>query len=156
MFLAVSFKKWYFKASFGISLAFLSACSPTLDSRGYNLESLDTTNIKVGMDTKQTIQERLGSPSTTSVFAPHQQGTAWYYIAKKTSTTAFYTPETLDQQVIVIYFDAQDVVRDVQQYKGEQQVEAVKRKTETSGYESSVFRDIFGNFGRYSGPAKTR
>lgn len=149
-------EKWLTKVNIIIITLVLAGCSPTIDSRGYNIESLDLSSIKIGIDTQQTIQERLGTPSTVSVFSPNQQGTAWYYISKKTSTTAFYRPDTLEQQTIVIHFDAQGIVRDVKQYKGEHAVEIVKRTTETSGYESSALRDIFGNFGRYSGPTKTR
>jgi len=111
---------------------------------------MDIKKIQVGIDTMKTIQERFGSPSTSSVFGDEQKGHNWYYISKRTSTTSFYRPETLEQQTIVIRFDEQGIVRDVAKYEGEHPVVPIDRKTETTGYESSIMRDIFGNFGRYS------
>jgi outer membrane protein assembly factor BamE (lipoprotein component of BamABCDE complex) len=127
----------------------LIGCSPTIDSRGYNPETLDITTIQIGVDTKQTIQEKFGTASTVSAFS-NDQYQNWYYISKKTSTTSFFHPDTLEQQTVVITFDPQGVVRDIQKYQDETPIKPVDRKTETTGYESSVMRDIFGNFGRYS------
>jgi outer membrane protein assembly factor BamE (lipoprotein component of BamABCDE complex) len=129
---------------------FLTGCYPTIDSRGYNPETFDLAQIQVGIDTRQSVQEKLGSPSTISSFPSENQEYNWYYISKKTATTSFYHPETLEQQTLVITFDAQGIVRNVQKFQGEHPIVPVKRKTETTGYESSVMRDIFGNFGRYS------
>ena len=129
---------------------FLAGCYPTIDSRGFNPETLDLTKIQIGIDTKQSIQEKFGSPSTGSSFPTENQEQNWYYISKKTSTTSFYHPKTLEQQTVVITFDAQGIVRNVQKFQGEHPVVPIDRKTETTGYESSVMRDIFGNFGRYS------
>ena len=139
-----------------LALAFLSGCSPRIDSRGYNIETINAAQIKVGVDTQQTVQERLGSPSTVSVFSTLPQGQSWYYISKKTSTTSFYQPETIEQHLLVIDFNSQGIVQNVRRFEGEHQVEAINRKTETSGYESSLLRDIFGNFGRYSGAAANK
>ena len=129
---------------------FLSGCYPTIDSRGYNPEAMDVNKIQPGVDTEATIHEKFGSPSTVSSFKNANGTHSWYYVSKKTSTTSFYRPETLDQQAVAIYFDDQGIVRSVSQEKGETPLQPVERKTETTGYETSVMRDIFGNFGRYS------
>ena len=134
--------------------SFLAGCSPTLDSRGYNPEAMDISKIQIGVDTTQTVQEHFGSPSTTSVFEDPSKGGSWYYISKKTSTTSFYAPDTLEQQTVVIRFDAGGIVRDVHKYQGEHPVVPIDRKTESTGYETSIMRDIFGNFGRYSAQKK--
>ncbi|NBT85004.1 MAG: outer membrane protein assembly factor BamE [Alphaproteobacteria bacterium] len=134
----------------------LVGCYPTIDSRGYNPETMDVKKIQIGVDTMQTIQERFGSPSTSSAFGDENKGHNWYYISKRTSTTSFYRPETLEQQTIVLRFDAQGIVRDVAKYEGEHPVIPIDRKTETTGYETSIMRDIFGNFGRYSSQSKNK
>jgi outer membrane protein assembly factor BamE (lipoprotein component of BamABCDE complex) len=142
------FNSWIFGVSI---LSLLSACSPTIDSRGYNIETLEAATIQVGVDSQQTIQERLGTPSMISVFSPTQQGQSWYYVSKKTSTTSFHFPDTLDQQVLAIDFNDQGIVQNIRKYQGETEIKPVKTITDTTGYESSALRDIFGNFGRYSG-----
>lgn len=128
----------------------LTGCYPTVDSRGYNPDVMDVEKIHSGVDTEATIGEKFGSPSTVSTFKNADGTHVWYYISKRTSTTSFYAPETLDQQTVAIYFDNAGIVRSVVVEKGEKPLTPVARKTETTGYETSVMRDIFGNFGRYS------
>jgi outer membrane protein assembly factor BamE (lipoprotein component of BamABCDE complex) len=135
----------------------LAGCQPFIDNRGYNQETLELADIRIDTDTQETIREKLGTPSTTSIFPEKEGRTAskWFYITKRTSTSAFFTPETLMQQTYVISFDAKGIVCDVQKFIGETQVPVNQRKTESTGYESSVLRDIFGNFGRYSNKKPT-
>ena len=73
--------------------SFITGCSPTIESRGFNAENVQFSQIKPGIQTKRQVQELLGSPSTIPSF---DQDT-WYYVSKKTSTTSFFTPEVLDQ-----------------------------------------------------------
>lgn len=124
------------------------SCSPTIDSRGYNPETPHLDQIKPGVNSKEEVQQILGSPSTVSSF-PEQ---TWYYISKKTSTTSFFHPTVLEEQIVVINFDERNIVQDVKKYVGEdaKHIQPIKRKTESKSYESSVFRDVFGNFGKYS------
>lgn len=131
-----------------------SGCAPTIDSRGFNAENVQFNQIKPGVQNKQQVQELLGSPSTISSF---NQST-WYYVSKKTSTTSFFTPEVLDQQVTVISFDNKDIVNFIKTYTGEEakNVKPIARKTETTGYETGVFREVFSNFGRMSSKKPTK
>lgn len=128
--------------------SFLIGCSPTIESRGFNAENVQFTQIKPGVQTKKQVQELLGSPSTISTF---DQNT-WYYVSKKTATTSFFTPEVLEQQVTVINFDKSNTVSDIKTFSGEEakNIKPIDRKTETTGYETGVFREVFSNFGRLS------
>jgi outer membrane protein assembly factor BamE (lipoprotein component of BamABCDE complex) len=137
---------------FCVSLA--TGCSPTIETRGFNAENVQFTQIKPGIQSKQQVRDLLGSPSTIPSF---DQNT-WYYVSKKTSTTSFFTPEVLDQQVTVITFDNRNIVSDIKTYKGEEakNIKPVERKTETTGYETGVFREVFSNFGRMSSKKPTK
>ena len=136
----------------------ISACSPFIDNRGFNHETLDMTKITIGVDTKDSVMEKIGSPSTTSLY-PTQPGVVdskWFYITKRTSTKAFFSPETLHQQTVVICFDEKNVVSDVLKIEGETVISLNPNKTIGTGYETNVMRDIFGNFGRYSAKSPTQ
>jgi outer membrane protein assembly factor BamE (lipoprotein component of BamABCDE complex) len=148
--------KLFFIKKLVVALSLLivfSGCTPFVDNRGFNSELLDIKEIIVGSDTKDKVAEKFGSPSSTSLFPtePGKGGSRWFYITKKTATTAFFKPETLKQQTIVIYFDPANVVTKVEKIDGEAKVDPNPNKTETTGYESNAMRDLFGNFGRYSG-----
>lgn len=135
-------------ASFG------AGCSPTVETRGFNAENVQFSQIKPGIHSKQQVQDILGSPSTISSFGQD----AWYYVSKKTAATSFFTPTVLDQQVTVITFDRRGVVSDIKTYKGEEakNIKPVERKTGTTGYESGIFREVFSNFGRMSTKKPTK
>ena len=123
-----------------------AACSPTIENRGFNADTAVFSTIKPGIHSKQQVQELLGSPSTIPSFDANR----WYYISKKTSATCFFTPVVLEQQVTVITFNAGGIVSDIKTFKGEdaKNIQPNPGKTETTGYETGILREVFSNFGR--------
>ena len=131
----------------------LSGCYPTIDHRGFNPEEVHFEKIKVDVSTKENVEDILGSPSTTSLFPVEGKNwTNWYYVYRKTETVSFYSPKIVDQLVVKITIDNNDIVRGMEAQKGIQgeKIKASSERTPTSGYESSLMKDIFGNFGKYS------
>lgn len=136
-----------------IFTVFFMGCTPFEHKYGYRTEQNDLKQILVGTDTKKTVMQKWGAPSTQSIFPtdPKKGGSKWYYIYKKSETFAFYMPETKEQHVIVIEFDQKDIVQSVKRFEGSAEVPFNTNRTESTGYETGMLRDIFGNFGRYSG-----
>lgn len=131
----------------------LVGCYPTIDYRGFNPEEVQFDKIKIGTSKKDTVQDVMGSPSTTAIFPVEGKNWSnWYYVARKTETVSFYDPKIVDQLIVKVTFDEHDIVRDFSVQKGVQgeEIKASKERTSTTGYESSVLKDIFGNFGKYS------
>jgi outer membrane protein assembly factor BamE (lipoprotein component of BamABCDE complex) len=131
----------------------LAGCYPTVDHRGFNPEQMQLEKIENNISTKETVQDVLGSPSTTSLFPVEGKNwTNWYYIYRKTETTSFFEPKVVDQLVVKVTLDEKDIVRNVETQKGIQgeKIKASKERTESTGYESSAMKDIFGNFNKYS------
>lgn len=139
---------------FGLILVLvLAGCYPTVDHRGFNPEQMQLDKIQKGVSTQENVQEILGSPSTTSLFPVEGKNwTNWYYIYRKTETTSFFEPKVVDQITVKITFDERNIVQDINHQKGVQgeQIKASKERTESTGYESSAMKDIFGNFNKYS------
>jgi outer membrane protein assembly factor BamE (lipoprotein component of BamABCDE complex) len=133
----------------------LCGCESKIENRGFNPESYKPDLIKVGVDDSNAVQEKMGPPSTVAPFPDKDGLKVWYYIAKKVELWGFHKPETLDQFVIIVRFNKADKVAKVEKITGETQVEPNSEKTEISGYESGVLRDVFGNFGRNLGKKST-
>ena len=76
----------------------------------------------------------------------------WYYITQKTQNFAFFKPEIIDQQVLVVNFDDRDMVSGVNHYTIEDGliVDPVSRKTPTVGKELTILQQLFGNVGRFA------
>jgi outer membrane protein assembly factor BamE (lipoprotein component of BamABCDE complex) len=130
------------------ALAAVSGCSGVVDQRG-NLPDTDRlAQIQPGQATKDTVTRVLGTPSSISTFDPN----TWYYISRRTEQFAFLAPELLDQQVLVVEFDANGVVKDMRRHgKDEgQEVALVDRTTPAPGRELSLIEQLIGNFGKFS------
>lgn len=133
-------------------LSALAACAPRINSHG-NLPDPDLlAEVEVGEVTKSDVVEILGSPSSVAPFDKD----IWYYVSEKTETVAFFEPEIVQRNVIVIHFDKRGIVSALKTLGLEEarHVEMVKRKTPTAGNELGLLRQLFGNIGRFEGQAK--
>lgn len=132
----------------------LGGCSPTVDNRGYEIDSRDFTIITPGKTTKQAVEEAFGSPSTISAFKPE----TWFYVSKQTETMAFLTPKTTDLVAYEISFNDTDIVSKIIERKGEtaREIKPVNRSTPSAGHQTGLLREVFSNFGKISSKGGSR
>lgn len=126
----------------------LAACSPRVDTRG-NLPDPETVlEVQPGIHDRTQVASILGSPSTVATF----EDDTWYYVSRRTEQIAFFEPEVIDQQVLMVKFDQDGLVSDMKVYGIEDGriIEPVERTTPTSGRELTVLQQIFGNLGRFN------
>lgn len=128
----------------------LGACSPRIDQRGNLLDPDAVLAVQPGIQTKDQVAQLLGTPSTRATF----DDKTWYYISKRTETTAFFPPDVTDQQVLVVKFDDVDVVETVNVYgmNDAYEIEPVDRVTPTYGQRLTILQQLFGNIGRFTKP----
>ncbi len=128
----------------------LGACSPRIDQRGNLLDPDAVLAVQPGIQTKDQVAQLLGTPSTRATF----DDKTWYYISKRTETTAFFPPDVTDQQVLVVRFDNVDVVETVKVYGMNDgfEIEPVDRVTPTYGQRLTILQQLFGNIGRFTKP----
>ncbi|MGE0119647.1 MAG: outer membrane protein assembly factor BamE [Dongiaceae bacterium] len=128
--------------------ALLGACSPRIDQRGNLLDPEAVLAVQPGVQTKDQVAQLLGTPSTVATF----DDKTWYYISKRTETTAFFAPDITDQQVLVVKFDDLDMVEKVQLYgmNDGYEVDPVGRTTPTYGQRLTILQQLFGNIGRFT------
>jgi len=137
-------------------LGAVAGCTPTIDIRG-NVPPPDRLDeIKVGKMGKSDVMALIGTPSNTTTFGDD----TWYYIASKIKTYAFYSPEELERQVVVVDFEKTGMVKNVQTLtlKDGKVVNLVSRETPAPGRDLTVIEQLLGNVGRFSkqsaGPGK--
>lgn len=129
-----------------LALGTAAACAPVSTYSGFRPERNDVElpDPQVGVDTRATVQQRFGSPSTTAVF----DQTAWYYVSSVQQRIAFYTPDTTDRRVMVVRFDG-DVVSSVEKFGLERgrMVNYSSEETPTRGRELGIIEQLLGNVG---------
>ena len=124
----------------------LGACTPITSYQGFQAVEANPKDVKVGVDDKTTVMDRLGSPSAVATFDPN----TWYYISQISDQVAFRRPEIKRRDITAISFNkGDDKVAEVRMYalKDGKIVPFNKRITPTRGREMSVLEQIIGNIG---------
>lgn len=123
-----------------------AACAPVQSYNGFRPDrnNAEIPDPQIGVDTRETVTQRFGSPSTTAVF----DQTAWYYVGSVQERVAFYTPRITDRHVMVVRFDG-DTVSAVEKYGMERGriVSYDQNETPTRGRELGVLEQLLGNIG---------
>lgn len=133
-----------------LAAAILAGCTPQVHVQGH-VSSPDTlAEIEPGVQTRAEVARLLGTPSAVATFDDKR----WYYISRRTETTAFYDPELIDQQVTVITFDENDVVAEIVTVAADEAraIEPVEEESPTRGGSFGILEQLLGNIGR---PAAT-
>jgi outer membrane protein assembly factor BamE (lipoprotein component of BamABCDE complex) len=133
--------------------AFVS-CAPAVEQRGNLPTAEKIAEIHPGSTTKDEVTKILGTPSSASIF---NNDKAWFYISRRTSQTAFFEPDVLDQQVYIVDFDDNGVVKAVE-HKGLEDgtpITPVARATPAPGRELSFLEQLIGNLGKFNGSSET-
>jgi outer membrane protein assembly factor BamE (lipoprotein component of BamABCDE complex) len=131
----------------------LAGCAPMIDQRGNLPDETKLASIKPGVTNKEAVSQLLGTPSSVSTFSDK----TWYYISRRTETTAFFAPEVVDQQVVKVGFDDSGVVADVERrgLADGRLIDPSPRVTPSAGRELNLFEQLLGNLGRFNTEGNT-
>ncbi|MGK0267001.1 MAG: outer membrane protein assembly factor BamE (lipoprotein component of BamABCDE complex) [Maricaulis sp.] len=127
-----------------------SACNPILRSHGYRYTLGEEPSIMPDTDTRDTVMQRLGNPSTRGTFDEN----TWFYISATRESLAYLRPVTRDRRIVAIRFNEETgIVSDVVEYTlaDGRMVDYVSRETPTRGRELSLLEQLLGNIGRLPG-----
>jgi outer membrane protein assembly factor BamE (lipoprotein component of BamABCDE complex) len=132
----------------GAALLLLSACVAQYRSHGYVPPDDVLSEVVVGVDTRATVEDVVGAPTTTGV----QNDSGFYYVGSEVRSYAYKAPEVIDRTVVAISFDEAGVVSNIKRYGLEDGriVPLKTRITQTTDGDISFIRKLFGNIGRLS------
>lgn len=126
----------------------LAGCHTPIQQLG-NLPKPDAlAKIKPGETNKATVTTLLGSPSSIAAF----DGDTWYYISQQTRQVAFFSPDLLDQEVVIIHFNKDGIVTaiDHKNLDDRQLVTPNPNATPAPGREFTFLEQLIGNFGKFT------
>jgi len=128
--------------------ATLAACSTTVEQRGNLPPPEEIAQIHPGKTTKDQVVKILGTPSSVGVFNDKN----WYYISSRTKQFSFLDPKVLDQQVFVVDFNDDGVVKaiDHKTLQDGKEVVPIARATPAPGRELSFLEQLVGNLGKFN------
>ena len=126
----------------------LGACEGRVAVRGNPIDADELRRLAPGQQSKADVVGLLGSPSSTPAFDDN----TWYYISDRERTLAFFAPETIERQVVVLSFDDQAILGSVRLLGLEngREVELVSRETPSFGQSPNVIQQMLGNLGKFN------
>jgi outer membrane protein assembly factor BamE (lipoprotein component of BamABCDE complex) len=122
-----------------------SGCASNHAHKGAVLDPQLMSSIQPGVDSNDSVQKLLGTPTLSGEFTPND----WYYVSRDTLQVAFRNPRVTRQQVMLVRFDQRGNVASLQRTGKELVlgVEPAQRHTPTLGRQKSFFEELFGNIG---------
>ena len=132
----------------GIVALALTACAPSVNTRGNLVEDDRLSQLVVGQTTARDVAGLLGTPTTVATFDER----TWYYIGQRTEQTAFFDPAVVERRILKISFNEAGVVESLDEYGPDDalDVELVERETPSLGRRMSFFEQMLGNLGRFN------
>jgi outer membrane protein assembly factor BamE (lipoprotein component of BamABCDE complex) len=129
------------KIVLALSVFSLIGCTPVTNMRGYLSDPQAEASIGVGKDTKTSVQQRLGFPSTQATF----NADAWYYVTSIEKEIAFFRPTVQSRAILAVYFDKEGKVTDVKHFslRDGHVVAFETRETPTKGRELTFLQQLF-------------
>lgn len=128
-------------------LVALGACSTIYRNHGYVPSDEDLSAVLVGVDTRETVETSVGSPTSSGVV----RDTAWYYVGSRWEHFAHRKPRPVERLVVAISFDSRGVVSNIERFTLEDgRVVALSRRVTDSNIQGLGFiRQLLGNIGRF-------
>lgn len=129
-----------------VTMLAVGACSPRVAQRGVMPDIDKVASIIPTETTKQEVERALGSPSSINMFGEE----TWLYVGETTERIAFLERKVEERSVLIVSFDKNGVVKDVQSHglDASRDIQPVERKTPTVGKDITVIEQLVGNLNR--------
>lgn len=126
----------------------LAGCSPQYKNHGYIPPEEDLALIQVGSDTRESVAEKVGVPTSAGVL----NNSGYYYVKTQKRAVGPFASKEVDRQVVAISFAENGVVTNVERFGLErgQVVPISRRVTSSAVADKSFLRQLLGNLGRFS------
>lgn len=127
-------------------VAGLAACAPVFRNHGYVPAEDELALVEVGTDTRETVGQKIGRPSTSGLL----NDDGWYYVQSRYRHFGPREPKEVERQVLAITFNAAGVVENIASFGLEdgKVVEISRRVTETNVRGLTLIEQLLSNFGR--------
>lgn len=127
--------------------AVVAGCTATYRNHGYIPSDEELSQIKVGVDTRDTVAEAVGTPTSAGVLSD----SAYYYVQSRVKNFAWQAPEVIDRQVVAISFTGKGTVEGIGRYTLQDgNVVPLTRRYTRNGQDVSFIRKLLANLGKFS------
>ena len=125
----------------------MSACAATFDNHGYVPAEEDLSEIVVGVDTRATVEDLVGTPTSRALLRDE----GYYYVRYRVRNFGARRPQVVERQVLAISFAEDGVVQNIERFGLEDgRVITLSRRVTDGGVDNlSFLRQLLGNLGQF-------
>lgn len=138
-----------FKAMLALVLVLgLSACAATYRNHGYVPSDDELSEIVVGVDTRDSVEDVIGEPSAAGIL----DSSGYYYVKSRVRHFGALRPKEVEREVLAISFDDSGTVQNIERFSlaDGKIVPLSRRVTESSVSDNSFLRQLLGSIGRFN------
>jgi len=117
-------------------------------NHGYIPVPEDLAEISVGRDTRETVAETVGTPSSSGVL----DASGYYYVATRMRHYGLLGPQIVDRELLAISFDRRGVVSNIERFGLEagRAIPLERRITDSSVESRTFLRQLLGNLTNFN------
>ncbi len=129
-----------------LTLILTTSCLSRIENNGYSFNLADY-EAKKGLSSKMEVSKNMGSPTIINYIDGEE---LWIYLEEEVKKLLFFKPQILKRKILLITFDKNNIVKNLNQYdiKDENHIVFSKDKTKIKEIEKGFFADISGNIGQ--------
>jgi outer membrane protein assembly factor BamE (lipoprotein component of BamABCDE complex) len=133
-------------AALAAASVLIVGCGAQIRNHGYVPEPSLLQQVTVGVDTRESVEESVGRPTTTSLL----EGEAWYYVRSRMRLVGPLPPREFERELVAISFAPDGRVSNIERFGLEdgRVVTLSRRVTETSVRDFGLVQQLLRNFGR--------
>lgn len=125
----------------------VAGCSAQFRNHGYVPADDELSQITVGVDTRDSVAELVGTPTSAGVL----QDGAYYYVQSRVRHFAWQRPQVIDRQVVAVSFSPSGVVQNIGRYTLEDgRVVPLTPRYTRNGQDIGFIRKLLTNLGTFS------
>jgi len=129
-----------------VAVAVIAGCSPVYRNHGYVPAEDELAAVEVGVDTRETVGQKIGRPSTSGL----SNNDGWFYVQSRYKLVGPREPQEVERQVLVVNFAENGTVSNIGRFGLEdgRVVELSRRVTETNIKGVSFIGQLLGSLGQ--------
>jgi len=131
-----------------LAIFLIAACTNQDRKHGYVPSDEDLEQVIVGVDTKDTVGDIVGRPTTAGILSDG----GWFFVESKFRAYGWRETKEIEREVVSISFDSEGTVSNIERFGlDDGKVIAISRRVTDSNIKGITFlRQLFGSIGNFT------
>ena len=131
-----------------LGLGMVAACTAQYQNHGYVPSDAEVADLVVGVDTRATVDDVVGPPSTSGLLGDGD----YYYVRSRIKSFGMFRPKEIERQVLAISFNDDETIANIERFGLEKGriVPLSRRVTDSSVVGGGFLRQLLSNLANFN------